>query len=114
MYKKRIISKETPVARLHSLGHGRYAMNASEGVACTLTGAHHFVGNITHPRQGFREMGVLEIYDDGEPDNAVRPFNTEPDGTSRTIKAQYFKNNLVNFNRCGSFGATCVLVIDKK
>lgn len=24
-------------------------------------GAHHYAGNITHPRQGFREMGVLEI-----------------------------------------------------
>ena len=38
-------------------------MNAIDGVACTLTCAHHYAGNITHPRQGFREMGVLEIDD---------------------------------------------------
>lgn len=60
---KRTINKDTPVARIYNLGDGRYAMNAPGGIACTLTGAHHFVGNITHPRQGFREMGVLEIYE---------------------------------------------------
>lgn len=61
---KRTINKETPVARIYYLGGGRYAMNAPDGIACTITGAHHFVGNITHPRQGFREMGVLEVYED--------------------------------------------------
>ncbi len=29
------------------------------------------------------------------------PFNPEPDGTSRTIKAQYHKNSLANFIRGG-------------
>lgn len=61
---KRTINKETPVARIYYLGDGRYAMNAPDGIACTLTSAHHFVGNITHPRQGFREMGVLEVYEE--------------------------------------------------
>lgn len=32
------------------------------GCAVTLTTAHHYSGNITHPRQGFREMGVLIEY----------------------------------------------------
>lgn len=64
----RTITDETPVARIYNLGGGRYAMNAPEGIACTLTGAHHFVGNITHPRQGFREMGVLEVYEECSPD----------------------------------------------
>ena len=63
---KRTINKDTPVARLYNLGGGRYAMNAPDGIACTLTGAHHFVGNITHPRQGFREMGILEVYENTE------------------------------------------------
>lgn len=63
MYMKRTINKETPVARLYNLGDGRFALNAPEGIACTLTGAHHFAGNITHPRQGFREMGILEVYE---------------------------------------------------
>lgn len=63
--KKRIISNNTPIAKLFPLGGGRFALNAPNGIACTLTGAHHYAGNITHPRQGFREMGILEIYEDG-------------------------------------------------
>jgi hypothetical protein len=63
---KRTINNETPVAKIFNLGDGRFAMNAPDGVACTLTGAHHFAGNITHPRQGFRQMGVLEIEDTPE------------------------------------------------
>ena len=41
-------------------------LNADKnGCAVTLTTAHHYSGNITHPRQGFREMGVLiEFFDD--------------------------------------------------
>ena len=62
---KRTINEDTPIAAMFPLGGGRYALNAPGGIACTLTGAHHYAGNITHPRQGFREMGVLEIvYDD--------------------------------------------------
>ena len=30
----------------------------NDGVAMTLTTAHHFAGNIMYPRQGYREMGV--------------------------------------------------------
>ena len=67
--KKRIIDEHTPFATIYPLGCGRYAMNAQNGIACTLTGAHHYAGNITHPRQGFREMGVLEI--DEQDDNFV-------------------------------------------
>ena len=32
----------------------------NDGVAMTLTTAHHFAGNIMYPRQGYREMGVLD------------------------------------------------------
>ena len=49
-----------------SIRGGRFVLNAPNGIACTLTGAHHYAGNITHPRQGFREMGVLEIYDSSD------------------------------------------------
>ncbi len=38
----------------------------------------------------------------------VIPVNTMPDGTCRTIKSQYFKNNAVNFLHDGTWGATCV------
>ena len=42
----------------------------------------------------------------------VIPVNTMPDGTCRTIKSQYFKNNAVNFLHDGTYGATCVAVFD--
>lgn len=61
--KKRTIDKNTPIANIMPIGGGKYILNAIDGCACTLTGAHHYAGNITHPRQGFREMGVLEIDD---------------------------------------------------
>lgn len=63
---KRKIDQNTAIADIFPLGDGRYALNAKNGIACTLTGAHHYAGNITHPRQGFREMGVLEIVDEEE------------------------------------------------
>ena len=40
------------------------------------------------------------------------PFNPEPDGTSRTIKANYYKVSLANFVRGGGYGATAVAVLD--
>lgn len=40
---------------------------------------------------------------------SVRPWNAENDGTSRTIKAQYYKNGFVNFFIGGDYGATGVL-----
>lgn len=45
--------------------NGRFiAMNAdADGCAVTLTCAHHYGGNIIAPRQGFREMGVMCIYE---------------------------------------------------
>ena len=34
-----------------------------DGTAITLTTSHHFAGNILYPRGGYREMGVLVIYE---------------------------------------------------
>ena len=31
--------------------------------------------------------------------NMKKPINTEPDGSCRTIKAQYYKNGVANFIR---------------
>ena len=59
--KKRTINADTAIAELFRIDEGRYVLNAPDGIACTLTCAHHYAGNITHPRQGFREMGVLEV-----------------------------------------------------
>ena len=55
--KNRNIDKSTPIADIYPLGDGRYALNASNGIACTLTCAHHYAGNITRPRQGFVKWG---------------------------------------------------------
>ena len=39
------------------------------------------------------------------------PFNPEPDGTSRTIKANYHKVSMANFIRGWGYGATAVAVL---
>lgn len=41
----------------------------------------------------------------------VRVMNPEDDGTSRTIKAQYYKNSMANYARQDSFGSTGVIEI---
>lgn len=35
----------------------------ADGTAIALTTTHHFAGNILYPRQGYREMGVLVVYE---------------------------------------------------
>lgn len=40
---------------------------------------------------------------------SVVPWNTENDGTARTVKAQYYKNGFVNFFIGGDYGATGVM-----
>lgn len=35
----------------------------ADGCAVTLTTAHHYAGNIVTPRQGFREGGVIVVYE---------------------------------------------------
>ena len=52
--------KNNVTASKFFIGNNRYVLNTINGIACTLTCAHHYSGNIIHPRQGFREMGVIE------------------------------------------------------
>ena len=42
------------------------------------------------------------------------PFNPEPDGVCRTIKANYWKVSRANFLRRGGYGATAVAVYEKE
>lgn len=42
----------------------------------------------------------------------LMPINPMPDGTCRTIKAQYQQSSLANFVRGGTFGATGVIEIE--
>lgn len=39
----------------------------------------------------------------------IIPLNATSDGTCRTIKSQYFKNSLANFEAHGAWGATGVI-----
>lgn len=48
--------------------------------------------------------GVVEMV------NQIEPLNTMPDGTCRTIKSQYFKNSIQNFENQSSYGATGIIV----
>ena len=41
----------------------------------------------------------------------VTPMNPMPDGTCRTLKAQYQQSSLANFIRGGGYGATGVIEI---
>ena len=41
----------------------------------------------------------------------VLPINPMPDGSCRTIKAQYQQSSLANFIRGGGYGATGVIEI---
>ena len=43
----------------------------------------------------------------------VEPINPHEDETARTLKAQYFKNSVANFEKTGTYGATGVCKIDK-
>ena len=42
----------------------------------------------------------------------VTPMNPMPDGTCRTLKAQYQQSSLANFIRRGGYGATGVIEIE--
>lgn len=66
----------------------------ADGCASTLTGAHHYSGNIVNPKRGQKEMGV-----------AVIPINDQ-DGCSRTIKRQYQQTSRANLERQDALGAT--------
>ena len=49
---------------IHTSSGKFIVMNTDEdGCIPTLTTAHHYAGNIIAPRQGFRESGVLYIYE---------------------------------------------------
>lgn len=62
-------------------------INATEeGLATTITTAHHYSGNIVNPKRGQKEMGVMEVSDCYLHDS--EKFAKKPlEGASRTLKA---------------------------
>lgn len=67
-----------------------------DGLATTLTTAHHYSGNIINPQRGQKEMGVLEI------------INTDINGNSRTITTQYGKKGWDSILNSDRDKLTCV------
>lgn len=59
-------------------------------------------------RRGRVGHGVAQTLTTSCNQAVVEPVNVYPDGTSRTIKAQYAKTSAANFVREGTFGATGV------
>lgn len=58
-----------------------------------------------------REDGISNSLTSLDEDNLlIEAINTEPDGVSRTIKAQYDQTSVANFNRTDAFAATGVAV----
>lgn len=58
--------------------------------------------------------GVSNTLTTVQKDNyVVEPVNQYDDGTARTIKSQYYKNSIANFDKTGTYGATSVCKIDK-
>lgn len=78
-----------------------------DGLATTLTTAHHYSGNIVNPKRGQTEMGVIEY-------KTTEPLNPYNDGTSRTIKGQYQCTSTVNLTRGDSLGAIGAVTFDCK
>ena len=57
-----------------------------------------------------REDGISNSLTSLDEDNLlIEAINTEPDGVSRTIKAQYDQTSIANFNRTDAFTATGVI-----
>ena len=61
------------------------------------------------PMKGYSKCIRAEANDTG----IVEPINTKPDGTCRTIKAQYAKTSKANFKYSGTYGATGVSCSDR-
>lgn len=91
-------------------GYIRYARTATERMIAVGNGMRF------EPRERERESGRSQIHNHpgGQQDHRqlhcrVGILNPEPDGTCRTIKAQYHQTSVANFLRFGSFGATGVI-----
>lgn len=59
-----------------------------DGLATTLTTAHHYSGNIVNPKRGQTEMGVVEY-------KTTEPLNPYNDGMSRSIKSGNMDSGVV-------------------
>lgn len=79
-----------------------------EPMICASRGRYNEQG-ITEQQLEINKENTTNTITTVSKDNLViEPINTEPDGTSRTIKAQYAKTSAANFIRNGTFGATGV------
>lgn len=71
-------------------------------------------GISTEQRLELKKDGCSNTLTTVQKDNwVVEPINPHEDETARTLKAQYFKNSVANFEKTGTYGATGVCKIDK-
>lgn len=71
-------------------------------------------GAPTEQRLEINSQGISNTLTTIQKDNyLLEPINPHEDGTARTLKAQYFKNSVANFEKTGTYGATGVAVWGK-
>ncbi len=89
------------------------AIAASRGRNPENSGDRTF-GCPTEQRLELNTQGLSNTLTLVQKDNyVVEPVNQYDDGTARTIKSQYYKNSIANFDKTGTYGATGVCKIDK-
>lgn len=111
------------------VGDGDYCSTLTEAMG-KGGGQIPMVGEIINPLKGISGYGwhfEQQVYDaegvtralkagggSGNIPKVIESINAMPDGTCRTIKNQYYKTSVANFERNSTFGATGVCVYGKQ
>lgn len=66
-------------------------------------------GRVINPRSYMTSLSATDWKDPPKTIKSIKALNPMPDGSCRTLKYQYQKNSIGNFESSGSFGATGVL-----
>lgn len=66
-------------------------------------------GRVINPKSFMTSLSATDWKDPPKTIKSVRAINPMPDGSCRTLKHQYQKNSVDNFESQGSYGATGVL-----
>lgn len=85
---------------------------SKETMLWTYKGLEIGYGSLSAGAPEDREVFIIKL--GKRIDTEIKPLNTEPDGTCRTIKAQYQKISRANFVRGDSLGATGAVSIQQK
>ena len=114
-----ILSKDSPIAKSALTAKGN--MNWTGNFIKENTNIIKQIGNYRSDSKNFSNPQTGRVYSsdyispilntmqggDRQP-KIIEPVNTMPDGTARTIEAQYAKTSKANFEYSGTYGATGV------